>query len=195
MSQNLYIVQGATFMQSFRWQVDPLIYKPVTAVVNLAPLQMTVPGHELPQMWRVEALSFQGLTQINSTGLGKSSDYHYVTVIDTDTVEFNEVNATDMGVYTSGGILRFYTPQDLTGYEAELTIWDKVNGTVLRTMTSSLGGELFVDTVGYRIMAQIEVAETIALLWKKGVYALKMTEIATGIVTEIAQGSVKVEIE
>jgi hypothetical protein len=193
MSQSLYIVQGATFIQPFRWGVDPIVYKPVTGVIGLAPLRLNVVGHGIPEGWRVECVSFKGLTPINSSGKDQPTDYHYVTVLGVDSVELNDINATDMPEYVSGGILKFFTPRVLTGFTAELKIWDKANGT--ERLTMDLGSGLDIDTDNFIITVTMSAAETLALEWKKGVFALKMTETATGIVTEIAQGPVTVELE
>jgi hypothetical protein len=193
--EKLKIIQGSTLSQPVRYGIEPLVYKPITAVVNLAPLRLTVPTHEMPPTWRTELLSLKGLVELNSTETGKDSDYHVATVIGPDTVEFNEINAAKYGAYTANsGYLRYYTPAVLTGKKAFLYIWNKINGTLLLTLSSD-NGDIDIDDVNFEMTINMSAQDTGALTWKKGVYVLKLEETLTGVVEEVVSGPVEVEIE
>lgn len=192
----LKIIQGSTLAQPVRWGVEPIIYKPITGVVSLAPLRLTVPGHGAPNGWRTEVESVKGMTKINSTGMGKESDYHNALTVNQDTIEFNDVNATDYGTYQSGtGVLKFFTPADLTNKEFALYIWDKVNGTPRMAPLTSEANDITIDTVNFVITIHMSDAATALLDWKKGVYALKARDTVTGVVVEVVSGPVQVELE
>lgn len=193
MADKLTIVRGDTLRQPVRWGAPPFIYVPITAVVGLAPLCFTAPAHGMPDQWRVEALSLNGMVEINSSEKEKPSDYHLGTVVDSDTVEFNEVNATNFSQYVNGGHLRFKTPVDLTGYTGVFTIYDKVGGAVLLTLTSENGG-VEIDNAGKAIYINMTDEETDALTFSKGVCSLVMVS-STGVATKVFTAPVVVTYE
>lgn len=190
----LKIVQGSTLEQPVRWGIEPIRYIPIEAVLQLTPLQLQCTAHDLYDMWRFEFISLVGLTGLNSTGKGKDTDYHYATVVDPDTIEVNDVAGTEYDQYVSGGFLKCYSPMDLTGHEAVLTVWDKVGGTELLVLTSA-GGDIAIDPTQCRITINMSAVDTAALLWKKGVFGLDMIHTASGKSTKIASGPAIVEIE
>ena len=190
----LYIVQGSTFIQPIRWGIEPIIYLPIEAIVSLTPLRVQCTGHNIPQGWRAELVSISGMDGLNSTGKNLATDYHYATVVDANTLEFNDIIGTNYSAYKSGGFVKCWTPMSLDDHEAVLTIWDKVNGTELLTLTST-DGDITIDVAGYRITVEMTAAATAALTWKKGVFGLDMIHTPTGKSTKIASGPVVVEIE
>lgn len=193
MAEKLTIVKGDTLHQPVRWGAPPFIYVPITAVVSLAPLRFTVPAHGMPDLWKTEALSLNGMTEINSSEKGKPTDYHFGTVIDQDTIEFNEVNATNFSAYVDGGHLRFNTPVDMTDHTAVFTIYDKVGGAVLLTLTSENGG-VEIDNAGKVIYINMTDEETEALTFSKGVCSLVMIP-PSGAATKVFTASVVVTHE
>lgn len=191
----LKIIQGSTLAQPIRWYVEPYIYKPITEVVSLAPLRLKVVGHGLPPFWKTEVLSVKGMIEINSTEKEKPTDYHYATLIDDDIIEFNDVNASNYGPYVNGtGHIRYYTPASLANKVATLYIWDRVDGTLLLTLSSATG-EIDIDETDFVSLINMSDTATAALTWKKGVFAFKMRDTTTDAVVEVSSGSVLVEIE
>lgn len=193
-SNDLAIKQGKTYSQILRWESAPHIYKAITAITQAAPARITCPTHGIPNGWRVAVVSVKGMTQINAENSPpKDRDYHPATVIDVNTVELNDVNSAGFKAYTSGGYLQFYTPVDLTGHTARMSIKDKKGGTELLSLTT-VNGRLEIDTVDKSIGISLSAADTAALTWKKGVYDLEMVS-GAGVVTELLSGSVTVTTE
>lgn len=190
----LKIVQGSTLSQPFRWNVEPFIYIAIEAIVSLTPLRLRAASHGLLDGWRCELISLLGLDGLNSTGRNQPSDYHYATIIDPDTVEFNDIAGTLYPAYKSGGFIKCYTPMDISGHRAVLTIWDKVNGTQLLQFTSD-DGDIALDPTECRITLNVADTETALIDWKKGVFGLDMIHIASGKSTKIDSGPVLVELE
>jgi hypothetical protein len=198
-SKDLQLVQGKTFSLVLRWETEPVIFKPITAIQQVAPVQMTVTGHGIPDGWRCAVTNVKGMTEINAeANKVKASDYNPVTVIDANTVEINAINAAGFKAYSSGGYLQYNTPVDLTGYTARMQIKDKVGGTVL---ASSLVGDaqlniitLTIDAAAKTITLLISATDTAAIAWRKGVFELEMVS-ATGVVTAILTGTVAVSKE
>lgn len=198
--EDLTILQGKTFSQVVRWEEAPIIYKPISAITRAAPAQITATSHGLKDGWRVAVVSVKGMTQINAANNPpKDKDYHPVTVVggSGNTIELNDVNSSDFKAYTSGGYLQYNTPASLAGFTARMSIKDKVGGTeLLRLDTTVVAPQprIVLDDTNHTITLTITAADTAALTWTKGVYDLELVS-ASGVVTAILYGSVTVSKE
>lgn len=199
-TKNLDITQGKTFTLVLRWETEPVAYKAITAIQQTAPVRMAVAGHGAPDGWRGAVTSVKGMTEINAADQAKlrDSDYHAITVIDANTVEFNDVNAAGFKPYASGGYLQYNTPVDLTDFVARMEIKDKVGGTLLASadvVDAPLNIlDIAIDNTKKTITLTINATDTAALTWKRGVYDLEMQS-ATGVVTALITGTVSVTKE
>ena len=82
--------------------------------------------------WPVAVTNVKGMTEINAEANNvRDSDFHPVTVIDPDTIEINDINASGFKAYVSGGVIQYNTPVDLSGYKARDTIKKKVGKNML----------------------------------------------------------------
>lgn len=198
-TKDLSIQQGKTFTLALRWETEPVIYKAITAIQQAAPVRMTVPGHGIPNGWRVAVTNVKGMTEINAeANKVKDRDYNPVTVIDSNTLEINAINAAGFKTYVSGGYVQCNTPIDLTGYTSRMKIKDKVGGTVLAS-TEAGDSPLNILTISINtstkvITLSISATATAAITWKSGVYDLEMVS-AGGVVTAILSGKVSVTKE
>lgn len=193
-SQDLKIVKGKTFPKVVRWEAEPIVYKPITGIAQTAPVRITCPSHGALAGWRAAVTNVKGMVEINGEpNAMRDRDYHPVTVVDPDTLEFNDVNAAGFKPYISGGYLQYNTPVDLTGFTARMAIKDKVGGTVLLSLTTENGG-IVIDTVLHTITLNISAADTAGFTWKRGLYDLELVS-ATGVVTALLYGSVTVSDE
>lgn len=191
---NLTIEQGETFETVVRWEVPPLKYKAISAMAKTAPISITAAGHAIPNGWRAAVVDAVGMTELNAASAPPADEeFRAATVIDANTVEFNEVSAALFKAYKSGGYLAYYTPQDLTGYTARMTVRDRVGGTVLSTLTSATN-EIVLDVAAFTITLTLSPAVTAAFTWTKGVYDLELVS-STGRVTRILSGTVTLSKE
>ena len=79
----------------------------------------------------------------------RDDEYHQVTVIDANTIEFNDVNAAAFKAYTSGGYLQYNTPADLTGYTARMAIKAKAGeSNLLNCTVGGVAGTVKPTAVG-----------------------------------------------
>jgi hypothetical protein len=194
MKQDLQIIQGKTFVQVVRWETSPIVYKAITGISKTAPITITVPGHGAVHGWRGAVTAVQGMKQANAAHTPpRDDDYHQITYIDADTVQFNDVNAAEYDTYTSGGYLQYNTPQDISGYTARMSIKNRVGATALDTFTS-VGGDIVVDNSAKTITLTISATDTAAYTFRKGVYDLELIS-AGGVVTQLLYGSVVVTQE
>lgn len=199
-TKDLVISQGKTFALILRWETEPIIYKPITAIQQAAPARLTVVGHGAPDGWRAAVTNVKGMTEINAADPAKvrDSEYHPVTVISADIIEFNDINAAGFKAYVSGGYLQYSTPVDLADFTAQMEIKDKVGGTVLASSDPADGLlkilDIAIDTLKKTITLTISATATAAITWKKGVYDLEMKSLS-GVVTALITGSVSVTKE
>lgn len=193
MKLDLSLRQGSTYTYVFRWETLPVVYKPITAIVVQAPVRITATAHGLPTGWRAAVVSVRGMTEINASTPPRESQYHQVTVIDANTVELNNVNASSYTPYTGGGYLQFNSPVDLAGYTARMKVRDKVGGTELLLLTTA-NGRIAIDDTLKTITLTVSATDTELLTFVKGVYDLEMVS-GTGVVTPLSEGSFRVTKE
>ena len=193
-SKPLAFVQGSTFSLVLRWEKEPIVYKPVTTIAQTAPVRITAPAHGLVGGWRAAVVGGKGMDELRAVPNEiKDRDYHQATVIDADTIEFNDVNAAGFKPYVNGAHLQYNTPVDLTGYIARLVIKNKVGGAVLFEMTTE-NARLLLDPALHTITLTASAEDLAAQTWVKGVYELEL-ESPSGVVTKLMNGDVTVAKE
>lgn len=197
-ASDLVIKKGKTLAKVYRWETGPIVYKPISAITKAAPCRVTAATHGIPSGWRVAIVSVKGMSEINAGNAPpKARDYHQATVVDANTVEFNDINSADYKAYTSGGYLQYNTPVDLSGYVGRCVIKDKVGGTVLASTEAAHAPlnilTLGIDNAAKTITLGMTAATAAALTWKKGVFEIEM--VAGAAVVPFMQGDVIVEDE
>lgn len=201
---DLTIVQGKTYRQMFRWQEKPIIRKPITGIsfATGAPVLLVV-GHGMTNGWPGAVMGVEGPTQLNSKNRPpRKSDYHEALVLDSDHVELNEVDPFDergrvWPAWVAGGFIQYYTPANLTGYTARMSLKDKVGGTErfrFDTSGAPANGVITLDNTAKTILLSATDAQTAALTARRYVYDLEMVS-DTGVVTAISTGTVTVSTE
>lgn len=197
---NLTILQGKTFLDILRWEIDPIVRKPITAIdLSTGCPRLTVAGHGLPTGWRVAVYNVDRPKEVNAkNNPPRESDYTPATAIDANTLELNKISAVGWKPYTSGGFVQWNTPKDLTGYIVRMKIKDRVGGNVIAS-TESVDAPLntitvAVDTAQKTITRTISATATAALTNRAGVYDVEAVS-PSGEVTLLFYGSVTVSQE
>lgn len=185
---NLTIYQGSTFSEVLRWESSTKVYKPITGITAAAPAVLTVSAHSVPNGWRVKVTNVVGMKEINSSDI-----YRKATLLTTNSIELNEVNAVGYTAYTSGGILEYNLPIDLAGFTARMQIRAKLESdTVLIDFTTE-NGKIVINNTDKTITLVLTAAETAAITWLTGVYSLELINGTN--VTTLINGSVSVKKE
>lgn len=192
-TRNIVINQGKTFGRVLRWEAPPVIYKAISAITNTAPARLTVAGHGVPPLWRVAVVSVKGMKQINAENPPRQNEYRQATVIDANTIELNGVNASDYGVYASGGYIQYNTPVSLAGYDARMSIKDKVGGTELLRLDTT-NSRIVLDDANKTITIEVAADDTESITWVRGVYDLELVS-PSGRVYVLLSGTVIVTRE
>lgn len=191
---DLVIAKGKTFTYVVRWESETISYAPITAATQAAPVVLTSPAHGIPNGWRAAVVSVKGMVQLNAANdPPKDKDYHAVTVVGANQVALNAVNSSGYKPYTAGGYLQFFTPIDLSGYTARMSIKDKVGGTELIRLDTT-NSRIELNNTDKTITLTISATDTAAMAWSKGVYDLELVS-AAGVVTALLAGRVTVTTE
>lgn len=122
---NIQITQGATYSQTWRWGVQPIVYKAITAAVALTPLTVTVIAHGVPNGWPVALTDVQTFPKgVNAKQWPPTGDdFKQATVVDVNTLAFNSIDGARLGTYDSGGMIGYYTPTNLAGATAAFAVY------------------------------------------------------------------------
>jgi hypothetical protein len=170
---DITIVKGKTFEFAYRYAEDELVYLPITAITSLAPVRLTITSHNIPDGWPITVSCVKNPEELNSDADG-DEPYYFAKFVDADTIELNTVNATCWKAYTSGGLVIFRKPVDLTGYKARMWIKTRVGGDVLLKLDSDPAtlpaGTIQIDTALSAFIPKLSAAATQLLTWSKGVY-------------------------
>ena len=186
--KEILIQKGKTFSLVVRWETEPIVRKAITAIslATGAP-RLTISSHGIPDGWNGTVYGVEGMKQINDVGVQQ------LTVIDANTIELNGVTPVDDNgkmwpAYTSGGFVKFYTPQSLAGYTARMDIKDKIGGTV---WASSEVDDSPFDIIDITVSDEaktttivVPAVDTKALTAKRGVTDLEMVSLG-GAVTKL----------
>lgn len=168
---NYKIYQGSTFREIYRWETSTKVYVPITGISKTAPVVVTAPGHNMPIGWRAKIGGVLGMKEINT-----GEQYIIGTSTTQNSITFNHVNAATYGAYTSGGVLEYNQPVDLTGYTGRMQIRQKVDSPdIILNLTTENGG-IEIDNVLKTIAIQITAQQTQALTFQVAVYSLELVK-------------------
>lgn len=179
---NFKIYQGSTFKEVLRWESSTKAYAPISGITKSAPVVITSVGHGIPVGWRAKITNVLGMKEINS-----AETYHTVTSVTTDDVTINAINALSYTDYTSGGVLEYNMPVDLTGYTARMQLRLKLEDIeVVHEMTTENSG-IVIDNTNKTIELNISAVNTALFTFTSAVYSIELIS-ATSEVTPFANG-------
>jgi hypothetical protein len=179
---NFKVYQGSTFNEVLRWESSKKVYKAIINITQAAPCVVTSTGHALPDGWRVKITNVGGMTDINS-----ADTYHVATKLTADTIELNSVNSLGFKAYTTGGVIEYNEPINLTGYTARMQIREKIDSAeVIKELTTENGG-ISINTTDSTITLNISATDTAIFSFNTAAYSLEM--VSGGVVTPFANGN------
>lgn len=188
--QDFCVQTGTTWHPTVRWGTGVLTCRPVQALTQGAPISITANNHGLPNGWPAALSGVQGMTQANAENYPpEGDDLHTGYVVDTNTVQFNDVDSSNFSAYTTGGYLVYDTPQNMAGFSLSLGIYADAAYSMLLTTLTSAGAQITVDNTLKTITPLLQTA---GLTWSTGYYRLDATD-GGGIVTELMRGVINIE--
>jgi hypothetical protein len=194
------LYRGASLQLPVRWESDTIEYRAISAISKSAPVVITSTGHGIPNGWWVTVTSVKGMTQINTRNTPpRDADYQQATVVDNNTVVLNKINSLEYSTYTSGGVIQFNAPVDLTGFSARMAIRARRGDTDVIDMITSTDPRLgdtgiVIDTLDKIINLKLAATVTDDYTFKSAVYDLEMVS-SGGDVYRILEGSITLSRE
>ena len=167
---NLKIYQGSTFQQILRWESSSLTYANITGITKAAPCVITSPIHGMPTGWRFKVRNVVGMKEINT------DEYLTASETDTNTITINALNSLGYTAYTSGGIVEYNTPEDISGTTARMQIRSKLTSTTTIDELTSENSKIIIDNVNKTIMINIDATTTAAYTFTTAVYSLELVK-------------------
>lgn len=167
---NFTIYQGTTFSEDLRWESSDRTYIPITNITKSAPVVITAPGHGVPLNWRVKFTNILGMTDLNS-----ADTYYQVSAKSTTTITINDINSLGFKDYTSGGIVEYNTPIDMTGYTAVMQIRLRAEDTEVIQQLSTANGLIVINNTNKTITLNLSAQLTASYDFTTAVYGLNLT--------------------
>lgn len=180
---NFKMYQGSTFSEVVRWESATKTFKNITAITKAAPPVVTSVAHGIPSGWRVLVSDVAGMKEIND-----SSNYVNITSTTTDTLTLGELNAASFTAYTTGGVITYNAPINLSGYTAKMQLRSKITDAAPIIELNTETGGIALDTTLQTITLTVSAAASAAFTFSTAVYSLEM--IKAGVITTIMSGSI-----
>jgi hypothetical protein len=123
------------------------------------------------------------------TDLNSTEDYQIASSVTADTITMNAVNSLGYKTYTTGGVVSYNAPVNLTGYTARMQIRAKLADTTTLAEYTTENGKIQIDTINYGIAILVDATTTAGYSFSSGVYSLELIS-PTGIVTQLCAGTI-----
>jgi hypothetical protein len=185
----LKIIKGTTLSETFRYESPKRVYKTISNISNSAPMIITSTDHGLPLNWRIKLTNVGGMVEVND-----AENYLEATALTTSTIEINSVNAVGFKTYTTGGILEYNQPVDLTGVTAALQVRETIGSASTLLSLNTQNGGIVINASNCTITINMSALDTAQISWLKGVYSLELTFPDTTVIS-ILEGAVSVSNE
>jgi hypothetical protein len=167
---NYKIYQGSTFQQTFRWESETKVYVPISAIAKSAPCVITTTTpHSLPVGWRFKVAG-GGMKELYPT----SDTYHIATNTTSTNVTINQVNSLAYTPYTSGGVIEYNQPIDLSTYSARMQIRESVDSPTVIYEASTAIGQISLDNTYKTITITILGSVTQTFNFSTAVYSVEL---------------------
>ena len=182
---NYKMYQGSTFAEVLRWESSNRKYVNITAIAKSAPLVITTEAHTIPNNWRVKITSVNGMKEVNDT-----ENYIVAKVLSANSLELNSINSLSFTTYTSGGVVEYNEPIDLSTYTARMQIREKLDSPdVIYELTTENDG-IVLNTTDYTINLNIPASVTETFDFKKAVYSIELVNADNNSVVTFVQGTI-----
>lgn len=193
-TQNYTIKQGETWRRVLRWEQGIFVYKPISAISQAAPVAITATTHGMVDGWRFAVSNVVGMLDINAKKEppDEQTEYHIAKVVTADIVEINRVNSLAFKPYTSGGVIRYHPPVDLSGYTARMQFRKSIkDATALHSLTTENGG-ITLNNTTKTITLLIPKVDTELFTFNTAVYDLELVSTGNEVAIPVS-GDIEIE--
>lgn len=168
--------KGADADIALRLETSILKFSAISAMTQSAPLRVTATGHGLLDQWHAAIIDAQGMTELNAVESNaiRDSEFHQISVVDANTVEFNGISSAGFRPYTSGGYLAYYEPMDLSGYtSARMDIKRRVGGDVELALNTA-NGTLEIEAATHSVWIRLDDTDLASLPAREYVFDIEL---------------------
>lgn len=179
------IYQGSTFQEAYRWESQTKVYVPIQSISKAAPCVITTTApHNLPVGWRFRVVGAGGMKELNSS----SDGYYTATNTTNNTIEINQVNSLLYTAFTSGGVVEYNQPVDLSILKARMQVRKTVSSSDVIYEASSDTGQIVLDNTFKTITVTIPASVTAGFNFTSAVYSIELYDM-TGRVIPFLTGN------
>lgn len=172
---NYKVYQGSTFQEVYRWESQTKVYKPIENITKAAPCIITTTGyHDMPPGWRFRVVGAGGMKEINSV----SDSYYTATDTIGNVIELNSINSLQYTAYTTGGIIEYNTPVDISTLKARLQIRKTTASTDVIYQATSDTGQIVLSDTYKTITLTIPASVTAGFTFATAVYSMELYDTA-----------------
>ena len=172
----LSVRRGASEDIALRLETSAKKFAAITGMSKTAPLRVTASGHGIPDMWYAAVIDARGMTEMNAADSNKirESEFHQITAIDANTVDFLEISSGGFKTYTGGGYLAYYEPLDLSGYtSARMDVKRRVGGDVELALNTT-DGTLEIEAATHSVWIRLDDTDLAALPAREYVFDIEL---------------------
>ena len=197
--QDLEITQGKTFEAAFGWAQGKFVWKAITGVSQAAPLQLTAVGHDLKDGWPYWISDLKEQACLNNVRNGcegepdELGEPYLAEVVDADTLAINHLNGARFKAYVSGGAIRYYAREDITGYTAQMQVRRSPGAGEILFEASSTGANPMIvvdsDSATFHLTIPADAFDDSVIA--SGVYEIEITA-PDGRRYQLARGEIRI---
>ena len=184
---NYKIYQGSTFNEVYRWESGTLGYAKIIGITKSAPCVISLESPiSMPIGWRFRIGGVAGMKEINNTG----DSFYIATSVNqaNNTITVNQVNSSNYNSYTTGGVLEYNVPVDISIYKARMQIRETAYSEEVIFSATTENGFLAVNTEFSTISINIPAAATSGFTFDTAVYSIELYD-DQGFVVPFAAGA------
>lgn len=187
---NLTIKQGETFRKKWTWCSGADVTKTIASITRGYPTVLSVTAHGLPTGPIPVAI-------VNADDLETASvapaDRVIATKVDTNTLSI-DIDSSEFATYTSGGVLIYTPPVDLTTYSGRCMVRQTLGSATTILDVDNIDTGIVLGGTEGTVELVLTAAQTAALTLAGMVFDVEV-ESGAGVVTRIASGTITLDKE
>lgn len=146
----------------------------------------TTQPHQIPVGWRTKITNVVGMKEL-------PQDYIIVSQVGSTTLTYNHINSVSFSNYTSGGVVEYNQPVDLSNITARMQIRSKITSPDVILELTTENNRIVINNDLKTIDLNIPAEVTEDLVFKQAVYSLEL--INNNVVVPFSYGSVSLVTE
>lgn len=187
---NLTIKQGETFRKKWTWCSGAEVTKAIASITKGYPTVLTVTAHGLPA--GPIPVAIVNVDDLETASVAPA-DRVIATKVDTNSLSI-DVDSSDFATYSSGGVLVYTPPIDLTGYSGRCMVRQTLGSATAILDVDNIDTGIVLGGTEGTVELVLTATQTAALTIAGMVFDVEV-ESGAGVVTRIASGTITLDKE